>query len=97
MKAALTFSDRLTAVSPRYAEEIRTPAFGAGLDELVRRRAADLSGILNGIDLETWNPATDSALVSPFDARHLAARQPNREALATAFGLPSITKCSSVW
>lgn len=88
MKAGLMFSDRLTAVSPGYAREILTPQFGAGLDGVLRRRAADLDGILNGIDTDIWDPAQDSALAARFDAAHFHRRQQNRAALCQEFGLP---------
>ena len=88
MKAGLQFSDRLTAVSPGYAREILSPEFGAGLDGVLRRRFADLSGILNGIEADAWNPARDAALASRFDAAHLEQRAPNRVALCQEFALP---------
>ena len=58
MKAGLFYSDRLTTVSPTYAREIQTPGFGWGLDGLLRYRAAALTGILNGVDPEVWDPGT---------------------------------------
>jgi starch synthase len=87
LKAGLQLADRITTVSPTYAEEIRTPEGGMGLDGLLRHRADDLTGILNGIDDTLWNPATDSALPAHFDARHRAARAENRKALAARMGL----------
>lgn len=62
LKAGLFYSDRLTTVSPTYAQEIQTPDFGWGLDGLLRRRAAQLSGILNGVDPEIWDPRRDPRL-----------------------------------
>lgn len=88
MKAGLLFSDRITAVSPGYAREILTPAFGAGLEGVLHRRAERLSGIVNGIDMQAWDPARDAALAARFDASHLAARSPNRAALRHECGLP---------
>ena len=61
-------------MSPRYAEEIKTAEGGAGLDALLRFRAADLVGILNGIDESVWNPRTDPALAAPFDADDLSGK-----------------------
>ncbi|WP_287788174.1 glycogen synthase GlgA [Acidiphilium sp.] len=81
LKAGLRYADRLTTVSPTYAREILTPEFGAGLDGLLRARAADLTGILNGIDTDLWNPAADPALPVPFDADHLAGKQAAKAAL----------------
>ena len=69
----------VTTVSPTYAEEISTPADGMGLDALLRERR--VRGIVNGIDTDMFNPATDRSLASPFDVRTLAARAPNRTAL----------------
>jgi starch synthase len=62
LKAGIQFADRLTTVSPTYAEEIQTPAHGCGLDPLLRARQKFLSGITNGIDDTAWNPATDDFL-----------------------------------
>jgi starch synthase len=62
LKAGLFFADRLTTVSPTYAREIQTPAFGMNLDGLLRARVGVLSGILNGVDPLVWNPAADPAL-----------------------------------
>lgn len=87
IKGGLAFADRLTTVSPRYAQEIQTPAFGCGLDGLLRHRADVLSGILNGIDTAQWNPAADPALPSPYDAEHLDAKAANKAALQQELGL----------
>ena len=87
IKGGLAFADRLTTVSPRYAQEIQTPAFGCGLDGLLRHRAADLTGILNGIDTAQWNPATDPALPGRYDAEHLDAKAANKAALQRELGL----------
>jgi starch synthase len=87
LKAGLALADRITTVSPTYALEIRTPAFGMGLDGLLRHRAAVLSGILNGIDSTHWNPAADPHLAAQFDRRHLAARARNKAALQERLGL----------
>ncbi|MGV6847982.1 MAG: glycogen synthase GlgA [Marinibacterium sp.] len=59
LKAGLVFADRITTVSPTYAEELMTAEFGMGLEGVIRNRRADLTGILNGIDLDIWSPATD--------------------------------------
>ena len=87
LKAGLRFADRITTVSPSYAIEIRTPEGGMGLDGLLRARAAAVSGILNGIDVAVWNPATDPHLAARFDANRLEARGPNKAALQARFGL----------
>lgn len=85
LKAGIVFSDHVTTVSPGYAHEITTPEFGAGLDGLMRARAGALSGILNGIDTEAWNPATDPA-ITPF--RSPRGKAANRARLLEEFGLP---------
>ena len=87
MKAGLKFADRVTTVSPTYAREISTHEFGCGLDGVVRGRGADVSGILNGIDPEVWNPARDPAIAQRYDARALAGKRACRTALQVELGL----------
>jgi starch synthase len=87
LKAGLRFADRITTVSPTYADEITTPEGGMGLDGLLRERAAVLSGILNGIDVDVWNPATDPLLAANYDAAQPQARAANAAALRARFGL----------
>ncbi|MBV9736408.1 MAG: glycogen synthase GlgA [Acidisphaera sp.] len=87
LKAGLQLADRITTVSPSYAEEVRTPEGGMGLDGLLRARAAVFSGILNGIDEATWNPATDPHLPARFDARRPARRAADKRALQERLGL----------
>jgi starch synthase len=83
MKAALGHATLLSTVSPTYAREIQTPAYGAGLDGVLRGRAGDLRGILNGIDEEEWNPATDPHIAAHYDIDDLCKAALQREA-----GLP---------
>src|SRR5690606_35949200 len=64
----LASADHLTAVSEGYAREMLTPEHGAGFDELLRGRRPELTGILNGLDVEAWDPSTDGALAARFDA-----------------------------
>jgi starch synthase len=87
LKAGLALADRITTVSPRYAMEIRTPEFGMGLDGLLRGRASVLTGILNGIDTDYWNPAKDPHLAARFDAKSLEHRPANKAVLQARFGL----------
>ncbi|MGC9269349.1 glycogen synthase GlgA [Acidiphilium sp.] len=87
LKAGLQFADAITTVSPHYAAEIATPDGGMGLDGLIRARAAVMHGILNGLDTDTWNPATDPALAARFDIDTLAARSANKAALQARMGL----------
>jgi len=89
LKAGIALSDKITTVSPTYARELLTPEFGMGLDGLLRARQDDLSGILNGIDLDVWNPQTDPNLVAPYSTRSLKRRQKNRAAIEQRFGLTS--------
>lgn len=88
LKGGIAFADRITTVSPQYAEEIRTPAYGYGLDGALRHRGRDLCGIINGIDGETWNPATDPHLPARYTAARLGGKRKCKEALAERFGLP---------
>jgi starch synthase len=87
LKAGLQFSDRITTVSPTYAIEIQSDEGGMGLGGLLRERSHDLSGILNGIDIGVWNPATDPSIASPFDADDLDRRVANKVELQKRFGL----------
>ena len=87
MKAGLKFAHRVTTVSPTYAREIATPEFGFGLDGVVRARGGELSGILNGVDSEVWNPARDQALAAGFSADELAGKVECKRALQAETGL----------
>jgi starch synthase len=87
MKAGLALSDRLATVSPTYAREIQTSAFGAGLEGLLRFRSRQLHGIMNGIDTAYWDPATDPYLAERFSVRDLPARERGRAALLAELGL----------
>lgn len=81
-------ADRIVAVSPSYAREILTPQYGSGLDEFLRTRIDVISGILNGIDLENWDPTTDLCLKKPFSAETLEDRKINRNSLQAEVNLP---------
>src|SRR6185312_17338501 len=87
LKAGVALSDRITTVSPSYAAEIRTSDGGMGMDGLLRARARDVRGILNGIDDAVWNPATDGLIARTFDPEHLAERRANKAALQARLGL----------
>ncbi|ALS28459.1 glycogen synthase GlgA [Paenibacillus cisolokensis] len=87
MKSGLVCADKLTTVSPTYAEEIQTEWYGEKLDGLLRRRSGDLSGIVNGIDTALFDPMNDPALVAPY--RHsLDEKRRNKTALQRELGLP---------
>jgi starch synthase len=88
IKAGLFYSDRLTTVSPTYAREIQTPAFGWGLDGLLRHRADALSGILNGVDPQVWDPEHDPALPRAYGiADAVAGKEAAKSALQGRLGL----------
>ena len=87
LKAGLQHADAITTVSPTYAREIQTAAEGMGLDGLLRTRAESLSGILNGIDMAVWNPASDPLIAARYDTSHLAAKATNTRALRQEVGL----------
>jgi len=87
LKAGVGLADAITTVSPGYAEEIRTPQFGMGLEGLIVGRQDRLSGIVNGIDPAIWNPAADAALAATFTAETLTKRTVNKRAVEKAFAL----------
>ena len=87
LKAGLQLADAITTVSPTYSKEIQTDAEGMGMAGLLRHRAADLSGILNGIDSQVWNPATDPSLLHNYSARHLEHKALNKADLQRQLGL----------
>lgn len=88
MKAAVLYADRVTTVSPSYAEEIKTPAFGKGLDQIMRMESGKLSGIVNGIDTDLFNPETDPHLVTHFSVDDLTGKAKDKAALQERVGLP---------
>jgi starch synthase len=87
LKAGLTQARALTTVSPNYAREIQTPEFGCGLDGLLRQRNGALTGVLNGIDTETWDPAADPLLAQRYDASSLDKKQANKAELRRRLNL----------
>ncbi|UVI27890.1 glycogen synthase GlgA [Paenibacillus spongiae] len=87
MKGALLYADKLTTVSPTYAREIQTDSYGERLDGLLRYRSADLSGIVNGIDTESFDPMADPALEFPY-RNSLTRKRKNKLALQRELGLP---------
>jgi starch synthase len=88
IKAGLFYADRLTTVSPTYAREIRTPAFGHGLDGLLRSRAGVLTGILNGVDTRIWDPRRDTMLPQPYGPEDAGAgKRAAKAALRRRLGL----------
>lgn len=88
LKSGLVFADAITTVSPSYAEEVKTPEQGCGLDGVFRERADSLTGILNGIDDNAWNPRADPFIASTYDSDSLAEKKVCKADLQRAFSLP---------
>ncbi len=88
IKGGLAFADRLNTVSPTYAHEICSTEFGYGLEGLLRHRDDRLSGILNGIDYQYWNPAADAYIHQYFDSNSFELKQTNKLQLQKEMGLP---------
>ena len=87
MKAGILFADQVTTVSPTYAREVQTSAHGAGLDGVLRSVSHKFRGILNGIDVEEWDPATDPLLCANFDAADPANKSRNKRMLLKEAGM----------
>ncbi len=89
LKGGIVFSDKVTTVSPTYAQEIQTPGFGYGFDGVLRANHHKLRGILNGIDQDIWDPATDHYLPDHYSIKHryLAGKRSNKQALLKQLGL----------
>ena len=87
LAGGIRLADLVVAVSPTYAREIVTPEGGFGLDALLRERGDDLVGILNGIDTSIWDPATDPAIVAPYDSTDLSGKALSHAALCAELGL----------
>ena len=81
----IAYSDMISTVSPRYAEEIKYPYAGYELAPLISKRSADLRGILNGLDMDLWNPATDPCLFQNFDARDFEEKRPSNKGHLQSF------------
>ncbi len=88
MKAAIECADRVTTVSPRYAEEIKTAEYGHGLESSLNRASGKLCGILNGIDYDYYNPETDPAIAAAFTRRALSGKVKDKMAMQKECGLP---------
>lgn len=87
LKAGIYYSDSITTVSPTYAHEIQTEAFGFGLQGLLRTRGHEIRGILNGIETQEWDPAQDPHIAVHYDAKHLAGKKAVKAALQSQLGL----------
>ena len=87
MKGALNYSDKIVAVSPKYAQEILTEEFGEGMDYTLRGHTDKLVGILNGIDYDVFNPKTDKNLVKNYDVKSIENKEENKKQICEYFGL----------
>jgi len=88
LKAGLIHADVLNTVSETYAKEIATPEFGEGLEGVLRKRSADLYGIVNGINYHEFNPKTDPRIFATYDSENLLGKKENKHALQREVGLP---------
>lgn len=87
LKGGTVFADRVTTVSPTYAEEITTDEYGFGLEGIFREKAKNVTGILNGVDYKVWNPETDTNIASTYSADDLSGKIVCKAELQKAFGL----------
>nr|WP_320133969.1 glycogen synthase GlgA [uncultured Holophaga sp.] len=90
LKGGLQFADRISTVSPTYAREIQTPDFGEGLDGVLRDRATDVVGILNGVDESVWNPSQSPHLGAHYDSRLLSGKKVDKNLLQQEMGLEEL-------
>jgi starch synthase len=90
MKGGIVFADAVSTVSPTYSQEIQTPEFGEKLEGVLAQRKRDLCGILNGIDYDLWNPATDGLIAKSYEAKSLADKAANKRALQEQLALPAV-------
>jgi starch synthase len=88
LKGALVYADKITTVSPSYAEEIMTPEQGFGLDGVLQGRAQDVIGILNGVDYSRWDPTRDPFIAQRYGPKTLTGKRTCKEALQLYLGLP---------
>lgn len=88
LKGGINYSDLVTTVSPTYAEEIQTPYFGENMHELLNKQAHKLTGVINGLDYEDYNPATDPLLQYNYDLQNLEGKRENKKSLQKELGLP---------
>ena len=96
LKGGVVYSDILTTVSRKYAQEIQTPEFGEKLEGVLHQRAADLRGILNGVDYAQWDPATDKYLATHYTPEDLSGKQACNTDLLHSFGLDKMKDSTPV-
>jgi starch synthase len=87
LKGALVYSDFVTTVSKRYAQEIQTTEFGFGLEGVLRDRSSTLAGILNGVDYKEWSPQTDKYIAANYSPSDLSAKAKCKQDLLSVFGM----------
>ena len=88
LKSGIVFSEKISTVSPTYSQEIQTPFYGAGFDGVLAPRRDDLSGVLNGIDTNEWNPKSDKFIPFHYSTRSLGNKKKNKKALLEYARLP---------
>lgn len=88
LKGGIVFSDLITTVSKTYAEEIQTPEYGEGLEGVLKERASDIYGIINGIDYTIWNPESDKFIIANYGMKNLNGKQLCKKALQRKYKLP---------
>ncbi len=88
LKGGIVHANQVNVVSPTYAEEIHYPFFAEGLESVINTYAYKISGILNGLDMDHWDPASDPLIQTPYDARELSGKKACKQALQEAIGLP---------
>jgi starch synthase len=92
LKGGIVYSDAISTVSRKYAQEIQTPEFGNGLDGVLRARSQDLRGILNGVDYQIWDPARDSHIAAHYTPQRLDGKAACRRDLLHAFGVSDLSE-----
>jgi len=96
LKGGIVYSDAITTVSRKYAEEIQTSEYGNGLEDVLRQRRNELFGILNGVDYSEWNPATDQYIAAHYTAEKLDGKKECRRDLLHAFGFNGVADETAV-
>jgi starch synthase len=96
LKGALVFSDYVTTVSKKYSQEIQTTEYGFGLEGVLRDRAATVSGILNGVDYDEWNPQTDKFIAAKYSPQDLSGKLQCKKDLLNSFGITNVDSNSKV-
>ena len=96
LKGGIVYADAITTVSRRYAEEIQTPSSATASMDVLRKRSGDLFGILNGVDYDEWNPATDPHIAAHYTAENLAGKKECRRDLLHAFGFENVSDETAV-